>query len=72
MVKLIPKLLPPINYKGVQQIKGHVGYYCLFILFFVKIVIPLYKVCIDFKGENERQESYEKLQHALSLAPIIK
>ena len=51
---------------------GHVGYYRRFILFYVQIARPLYKLLIEFKWTEECQESYEKLKQALAYAPILK
>ncbi|MCO5573173.1 hypothetical protein L7F22_026939 [Adiantum nelumboides] len=71
-IKVILKLPPPHNYKGVQRFMGHVGYYRRFILLFAEIARPLYKLLIEFKWTEECDQAYKVLKKALASAPILR
>ena len=60
------------NVKEVQAFMGHCGYYQRFIYMYIVIAKPIYGLIIAFEWIEECEESFEKLNKALILAPILK
>ena len=73
-VKLISKLPPPINVKGIRSFLGHAGFYRRFIKDFSKISNPLCKLLekdAEFNFDNECLQAFNELREKLTSAPII-
>ena len=74
-VELISKLPSPTNVKTVRQFLGHAGFYRKFILDFLKISKPLYKLLekdAKFEWDAECQQKFEELKAYLTTAPIVR
>ncbi|CAM8888116.1 unnamed protein product [Rhodiola kirilowii] len=73
-IKVIEKLPPPRDVKGIQSFLGHVGFYRHFIKDFSKIAKPLTDLLHNdtpFVFDDPCATGFEKLKFALTSAPII-
>jgi len=71
--KIIEKLPPPTNVKGIKSFLGHVGFYRRFIKDFSKIVKRLCNLLnkdTPFDFDKECDATFEKLKEKLTTAPI--
>ena len=71
-IQVILQLPRPTNAKEVQGFMGHCGYYRRFIYMYAMIAKPLYSLLVVFIWTEECEESFHKLQTALSTAPILR
>ena len=74
-IDLISKLLSPTNVKTVRQFLGHAGFYRRFIMDFLKISKPLYKLLekyAKFFWDADFQKSFKELKAYLTTAPIVR
>jgi len=72
--KIIDKLPPPINVKGIRSFLGHVGFYRRFIKDFSKITKPLSNLLnkdVVFVFNDECLEAFNTLKAKLVSAPVI-
>ncbi|GJS54781.1 reverse transcriptase domain-containing protein [Tanacetum coccineum] len=73
-IKVISKLPPPTNIKGIRSFLGHAGFYQSFIKDFSKIVRPLIKLLekdTPFKFDDECHTAFKLLKEKLTCAPMI-
>ncbi|GJX05346.1 reverse transcriptase domain-containing protein [Tanacetum coccineum] len=73
-IKVISKLPPPTNIKGIRSFLGHVGFYRSFIKDFSKIVRPLTKLLekdTPFEFDDECHTALKLLKEKLTCAPMI-
>ena len=71
--KIIDKLPPPINVKGIRSFLGHVGFYRRFIKDFSKITKPLSNLLnkdVVFVFNDECLEAFNTLKAKLVNAPV--
>ena len=74
-IGMISKLPSPTNVKTVRQFLGHAGFYRRFIMDFLKIAKPLYKLLerdAKFLGDEDCQRSFEELKAHPTTAPIVR
>ena len=74
-IDLISKLPPPPNVKTMRQFLGHAGFYRRFIMDFLKIAKPLYKMLekdAKFTWDADCQKTFEELKAYLTTAPIVR
>ena len=71
-IKLILELPPPTNFKGVQRLVGHIGYYRRYIYMYADLARPLYHLLIDFTWTDECQKAYDALKRALASTSILR
>ena len=73
-IKVIDKLPPPVNVKGIQSFLGHAGFYRRFIKDFSKIAKPLSNLLnkeVVFVFNEECLEAFNTLKAKLVSAPVI-
>ncbi|GKD48014.1 reverse transcriptase domain-containing protein [Tanacetum coccineum] len=73
-IKVISKLPPPTNIKGIRSFLGHAGFYQRFIKDFSKIARPLTKLLekdTPFEFNEECQNAFKLLKEKLTCAPVI-
>ncbi|GJR21378.1 reverse transcriptase domain-containing protein [Tanacetum coccineum] len=73
-IKVISKLLPPTNIKGIRSFLGHVGFYRRFIKDFSKIGFPLTKLLekdTPFEFNDEFHTLFKLLKEKLTCTPVI-
>ena len=73
-IKVIEKLPPPVNVKGIRSFLGHAGFYRRFIKDFSQIARPLTNLLakdVPFGFADECLRAFEILKKALVSAPII-
>ena len=73
-IKVMEKLPPPINVKGVRSFLGHAGFYRRFIKDFSKISKPLCNLLVkenDFDFDSECLNVFSLIKTKLVTAPII-
>nr|GEY00546.1 DNA-directed DNA polymerase [Tanacetum cinerariifolium] len=73
-IKVISKLSPPTNIKGIRSFLGHVGFYRRFIKYFSKIARPLTKLLekdTPFEFNEECHNAFKLLKEKLTCAPVI-
>ena len=74
-VKYIMEWSGPKNVYDIRSFMGIMGYYMKFIEGFSKIAYPitsLEKKAIKFEWTKKCDESFNKLKHLLTIAPILK
>ncbi|GKE20154.1 reverse transcriptase domain-containing protein, partial [Tanacetum coccineum] len=73
-IKLISKLPPPTNIKGIRSFLGHAGFYRIFIKDLSKIARPLTKLLEKdnpFEFNEECHNAFKLLKEKLTCAPVI-
>ncbi|XP_071917204.1 uncharacterized protein [Coffea arabica] len=73
-IKVIERMPPPINVKGICNFLGHVGFYRRFIKNFSKIAKPLCELLakdVPFHFNDECLFAFNRLKNELVSAPII-
>jgi len=73
-IKVIEKLPPPVNVKGIRSFLGHAGFYRRFIKDFSQIARPLTNLLAKdapFEFTDECLKSFHIIKQALISAPII-
>ncbi|GJR73725.1 reverse transcriptase domain-containing protein [Tanacetum coccineum] len=73
-IKVISKLLPPTNIKGIRSFLGHAGFYRRFIKDFLKIGFPLTKLLekdTPFELNDECHTAFKLLKEKLTCTPVI-
>ncbi|GJZ16222.1 reverse transcriptase domain-containing protein, partial [Tanacetum coccineum] len=73
-IKVISKLPPPTNIKGIRSFLRHAGFYRRFIKDFSKIACPLTKLLkkdTPFEFNDECHNAFKLLKEKLTCAPVI-
>ncbi|GKB00807.1 reverse transcriptase domain-containing protein, partial [Tanacetum coccineum] len=73
-IKVMSKLPPPTNIKGIRSFLGHAGFYRRFIKDFSKIARPLTKLLEKdtlFEFNEECHNAFKLLKEKLTRAPVI-
>lgn len=73
-IKVIEKLPPPMNVKGVRSFQGHADFYRRFIKDFPKFLKPLCHLLIKeykFNFDKECLNSFSVIKNKMTTAPVI-